>query len=139
MKISICKRPLETQAPRTDSLHRSFAVWEMGNAFLLKIGEEPIERPQHMFMRSAIAIHPESVDKAIECYDMISTRYFLPAASTLARAGTLHPLLTPAFTIPIHSNQVHDIFQSISETAVLWQLGASVNLGVQGMPASTCV
>lgn len=111
----------------------------MGDNFLFKVDMEAVERPQHMFMRSAIAMHPESIDKAIGCYEMISTRLFLPAASILARAGTPHPLFSPTFTVPIHSNQVQDIFQSISESAVLWRMGASVNLAVQGIPASKSV
>lgn len=56
---------------------------------LLKLNGKVVERPQHMLMRVAVAIHGEHVDKAIETYNFLSKQYFIHAAQTLDTACTI--------------------------------------------------
>lgn len=46
-----------------------------------------VERPQHMFMRVALAIHMDSLEEAFNTYDMMSKKYFTHASPTLYNAG----------------------------------------------------
>lgn len=56
---------------------------------LLKLNEKVVERPQHMLMRVAVAIHVEDIDKAIETYNFLSEQYFVYPAQTLDTACTI--------------------------------------------------
>lgn len=55
---------------------------------LLKLNEKIVERPQHMLMRVAVAIHGEDVIKAIETYNFMSKQYFIHTAQTINTACT---------------------------------------------------
>jgi len=57
---------------------------------LLKLNGKVVERPQHMLMRVAIAIHNEDTDKAIETYNFLSKQYFMHTAQTLDTACTVN-------------------------------------------------
>lgn len=63
------------------------------NNHLLRINGKVIERPQHMLMRVAVAIHREDIDKVIETYNFLSKQYFIHAAQTLDTACTVKPQL----------------------------------------------
>jgi len=56
---------------------------------LLKLNGKVVERPQHMLMRVAVAIHGDDVDKAIETYNFLSKQYFIYPAQTLDTACTV--------------------------------------------------
>jgi ribonucleotide reductase alpha subunit len=47
-----------------------------------------VERPQHMFMRVALAIHLNDIKSAFETYHMMSQKYFTHASPTLYNAGS---------------------------------------------------
>jgi len=47
-----------------------FGFMTMKRSYLLKTHGTPAERPQHLFMRVAVGIHMDDIDKAIETYDL---------------------------------------------------------------------
>lgn len=53
---------------------------------LLKLNGKVVERPQHMLMRVAVAIHGEDIDKVIETYNFMSKQYFIYPAQTIDTA-----------------------------------------------------
>jgi len=57
---------------------------------LLKLNGKVVERPQHMLMRVAVAIHEEDIDRAIETYNLLSEQYFMHTAQTLNTACTVN-------------------------------------------------
>lgn len=70
----------------------SYTTFKMlENNHLLKLNGKVVERPQHMLMRVAVAIHGEDVDKAIETYNFLSRQYFIHSAQTLNNACTIKP------------------------------------------------
>ena len=50
-----------------------------------------MERPQHMLMRVAIGIHKNDIESAIECYNLMSDKWYTHATPTLFNAGTPKP------------------------------------------------
>lgn len=63
-----------------------------------------IERPQHLYMRVAIAIHLGNIDKAIETYDLLSLGYMTHATPTLFNAGSNYQQLSSCFLLGIDDN-----------------------------------
>lgn len=66
-----------------DFSYNYFGFKTLERSYLLKIHGKVVERPQHMLMRVAVAIHGEDIDKAIETYNFLSERYFTHASPTL--------------------------------------------------------
>lgn len=66
-----------------------FGFKTLERSYLLKINKKVVERPQHMLMRVAVAIHKEDLEKVIETYNYMSERYFTHASPTLFSACTL--------------------------------------------------
>lgn len=66
-----------------------FGFKTLEKSYLLKIDNKVVERPQHMLMRVAVAIHGEDIEKVIETYNYMSERYFTHASPTLFSACTL--------------------------------------------------
>lgn len=71
-----------------DFSYNYFGFKTLERSYLLKIQGKVVERPQHMLMRVAVAIHGEDIDKAIETYNFLSERYFTHASPSLFFACT---------------------------------------------------
>lgn len=71
-----------------DFKYNYFGFKTLERSYLLKIGQKVVERPQHMLMRVAVAIHKENIEKVIETYNYMSERYFTHASPTLFFACT---------------------------------------------------
>lgn len=81
-----------------------FGFRTLEKAYLKKfITGQIIERPQHMFMRVAIAIHyrKNALDKIIETYDLLSRGFFTHATPTLFNAGTQREQLSSCFLLGV--------------------------------------
>jgi len=59
-----------------------------------------VERPQHMWMRVALALWSSNLPKAFETYDMLSQKFLTHATPTLFNAGTPRPLLYLMLALP---------------------------------------
>ena len=76
-----------------------FGFKTLQKSYLLKIENEIIERPQHLFMRVALCIHRDNLDKAFETYNHISNKDFIHATPTLFNAGTKREQLASCFLL----------------------------------------
>ena len=64
------------------------------------------ERIQHMWLRVAIQIHGEELDKIKESYDALSQKYFIHATPTLFNSGTKRPQLSSCYLIGMESDSI---------------------------------
>ncbi|ANB50699.1 putative ribonucleotide reductase large subunit [Powai lake megavirus] len=80
-----------------------FGFRTLEQSYLKKVKGIIIERPQHLFMRVAIAIHYRNNDlkRVFETYEMLSQGYFTHATPTLFNAGTTHEQLSSCFLLGI--------------------------------------
>ena len=60
-----------------------FGFKTLERAYLMKINDKIVERPQHMWMRVALCIHKDNISKVKETYDAMSLKYFTHATPTL--------------------------------------------------------
>jgi ribonucleoside-diphosphate reductase alpha chain len=89
-----------------------------------------VERPQHLFMRVAIGIHFEDMEKVIQCYDLLSQMYFIHASPTLYNAGCIKAQLSSCFLLHM-SDSIEGIFdKTICEAANIskWSGGIGINM-----------
>ncbi len=106
-----------------------FGMKTLEASYLLKNDNNIIERPQHLFMRVALGIHEEDMEKVEETYDLLSNRYYTHATPTLFNIGTNIQQLSSCYLLHI-DDSIDDIFDKIKEIAMLskWGGGIGVNL-----------
>lgn len=64
-----------------------FGFSTMKRMYLTKLGNKIVERPQHTYLRVAIALWKDDTKRVKETYDALSTRKFTHASPTLFNAG----------------------------------------------------
>ena len=89
--------------------------------YFLQIEERRIELPQIFFMRVAMGLAINEIDRearAIEFYNVLSTFDFMSSTPTLFNAGTLHSQLSSCYLTTV-SDDLEGIYQGIKENALL--------------------
>ena len=89
--------------------------------YFLHVDERRIELPQCFFMRVAMGLAINEIDRearAIEFYEVLSRFDFMSSTPTLFNAGTLHSQLSSCYLTTV-SDDLDGIFQAIKENALL--------------------
>lgn len=87
-----------------------------------------IERPQHLFMRVAIALHYQTdIEKIWETYDLLSQGYFTHATPTLFNAGTTHGQLSSCFLLGI-SDDMKCIGECWKDSAIISKYAGGIGI-----------
>ena len=76
-----------------------FGFKTLEKSYLLKINGNIVERPQYLFMRVALCIHRDNLEKAFETYEHMSNKDFIHATPTLFNAGTKREQLASCFLL----------------------------------------
>ncbi|MEO1365771.1 MAG: ribonucleoside-diphosphate reductase subunit alpha [Acidobacteriota bacterium] len=90
--------------------------------YFLRKGGEVMELPQAFWMRVAMGLAIEEPDQrddwAIEFYELMSQRRFVPSTPTLFHSGTTHPQLSSCYLTTIDDDLKH-IFKSLGDNSQL--------------------
>jgi ribonucleoside-diphosphate reductase alpha chain len=89
--------------------------------YFLHIEERRIELPQIFFMRVAMGLAINEIDRedrAIEFYNVLSSFDFMSSTPTLFNSGTLHSQLSSCYLTTV-SDDLDGIYQAIKENALL--------------------
>ena len=89
--------------------------------YFLHIEEKRIELPQAFFMRVAMGLALNEIDRearAIEFYNVLSSFDFMSSTPTLFNAGTNHSQLSSCYLTTV-SDDLDGIYQAIKENAML--------------------
>ncbi|RCH87640.1 Ribonucleoside-diphosphate reductase large subunit, partial [Rhizopus stolonifer] len=103
---------------------------------LLKIREKTVERPQHMFMRVALAIHGENLEEAFKTYDYLSRHLYTHATTTLVNAGTVCGQLSSFFEVQMKDDSIEGIYDTVTDCARIAKVFGSVGMSFQKIRAS---
>jgi ribonucleoside-diphosphate reductase alpha subunit len=92
-----------------DYLIDYFGLKTFKQSYSLKINGECIERPQDLFMRTAISLHMNTVtsehDLIKQTYDALSNKFYTHASPTYFNAGTNHTQYSSCFLLGSHDSQ----------------------------------
>ncbi|CEG76191.1 Putative Ribonucleoside-diphosphate reductase [Rhizopus microsporus] len=103
---------------------------------LLKIGTKTVERPQHMFMRVALAIHGEDLESAFKAYDYMSRHLYVPGITTMINAGTICGQLSSFFGVQMKDDSIEGIYDTVTICARIAKVFGSVGMSFQKIRAS---
>ena len=120
--------------PQRNVRHSFFAIKTMERSYLLRTrdGDIPIESPQDMWLRVAIAVNltaSPSVARIKECYDDMSLGLYTHATPTLFNAGTLYPQCSSCYLMGTEDS-MDSIWKTIKDAAQIskWAGGIGVHI-----------
>ncbi|XP_053995363.1 ribonucleoside-diphosphate reductase large subunit [Hylaeus anthracinus] len=113
-----------------DFSYNYFGFKTLERSYLLKIHGKVVERPQHMLMRVAVAIHGEDIDKAIETYNFLSERYFTHASPTLFSACTTRQQMSSCFLLTMSEDSIEGIYDTLKRCALISKSAGGIGLNV---------
>ncbi|WP_281983649.1 ribonucleoside-diphosphate reductase subunit alpha [Azonexus hydrophilus] len=107
--------------PERNQLFGYLGLQTLYDRYFLHIEGRRIETPQLFFMRVAMGLALNEIDRearAIEFYDLISRFDFMCSTPTLFNSGTLHSQLSSCYLTTV-ADDLDGIYQSIKENALL--------------------
>ncbi|RPA71311.1 putative ribonucleotide reductase large subunit RNR1 [Ascobolus immersus RN42] len=119
-----------------DFNYNYFGFKTLERSYLLRINGKVAERPQHMIMRVAVGIHGDDIEKAIETYNLMSSKYFTHASPTLFNAGTPQPQLSSCFLVAMKSDSIEGIYDTLKTCAMISKTAGGIGLHVHNIRAT---
>jgi ribonucleoside-diphosphate reductase alpha chain len=119
-----------------DYLIDYFGFKTLERAYLMKIDGAIVERPQHMWLRTAVGIHGNDMTSIRETYDLMSQKYFTHATPTLFNAGTPRPQLSSCFLQAMESDSIDGIYNTLKDCALISKWAGGIGLHVHNVRAS---
>ncbi|KAK6335350.1 ribonucleotide-diphosphate reductase subunit rnr1 [Orbilia brochopaga] len=119
-----------------DFNYNYFGFKTLERSYLLRLDGKVAERPQHMIMRVAVGIHGEDIDKAIETYNLMSSKYFTHASPTLFNAGTPQAQLSSCFLVAMKDDSIEGIYDTLKTCALISKTAGGIGLHVHNIRAT---
>jgi len=119
-----------------DYLIDYFGFKTLERAYLMKINNVIVERPQHMWLRVSIGIHEESMDKIKETYFYMSNKYFTHATPTLFNSGTPRPQLSSCFLLAMENDSIDGIYNTLGDCANISKWAGGIGLHIHNVRAT---
>ena len=110
-----------------------FGFKTLEKSYLLRINEKVLERPQYLFMRVALCIHRDNLEKAFETYGHISNKEFIHATPTLFNAGTTREQLASCFLLSMKDDSVDGIFDTLKDCAKISKYSGGIGLHIHNI------
>lgn len=107
-----------------------FGFKTLERSYLMKINGKVVERPQHMLMRVAIAIHKDDIDRVIETYNYLSERYFTHASPTLFAACSMRQQMSSCFLLTMSEDSIEGIYNTLKKCALISKWAGGIGLNV---------
>jgi len=112
-----------------------FGFKTLERSYLLRADGKVVERPQHMIMRTALGIHGNDIDSAIQTYNLMSEKWFTHATPTLFNAGTPKPQLSSCFLLTTTEDSISGIFDTLTRCAKISQSAGGIGLSIHNVRA----
>jgi len=119
-----------------DYLLEYFGLKTLERAYLFRVNDVIVERPQHMWMRVAVGIHADNLEAVRETYDLMSQKYFTHATPTLFNAGTPRPQLSSCYLIAMEDDSLDGIYNTLKDCANISKWAGGIGLHIHNIRAS---
>jgi len=123
---------------RRDYNFNYFALKTLEKAYLMKINNIIVERIQHMFMRVAAGLYPNSIRDVLETYDLLSQKYFIHATPTLFHSGTPKPQLLSCFLLEV-GDSVEGMYTAMKNCALISKWAGGIGCHIHSIRGKNSV
>ena len=121
---------------KRDYLIDFFGFKTLERAYLMRINNKILERPQHMWMRVALSIHKNNLEKVRNTYNAMSNKYFTHATPTLFNAGTPRPQLSSCYLLGMKDDSIAGIYETLTDCAKISKWAGGIGLHIHNVRAS---
>jgi ribonucleoside-diphosphate reductase alpha subunit len=97
------------------------------------------ETPQYMFMRVAIGIHRDDIERVEETYNYMAGGKFIHATPTLFNAGTKRPQMSSCFLLATKDDSIDGIYDTLKQCANISKWAGGIGLHVHNVRSSGSV
>jgi ribonucleoside-diphosphate reductase alpha chain len=118
-----------------DYLIDYFGFKTLEKSYLIKHNGKVIERIQHLWLRVAIQIHGDNLEKVKETYDGLSKKEFIHATPTLYNSGTNRPQLSSCFLLGMEEDSIDGIYNTLKECANISKYAGGIGLHIHNVRA----
>ena len=119
-----------------DYLFDYFGFKTLEKSYLLRSSEHKIlERPQHLWMRTSLALWSNDLKRAFETYDYMSQKYFTHATPTLFNAGTQKQQLSSCFLLSMNDDSIQGIYKTLGDCAMISKHAGGIGLHLHNIRA----
>jgi ribonucleotide reductase alpha subunit len=112
-----------------------FGFKTLERAYLWKINDVIVERPQHMLMRVSLAIHRGDLKEAIKCYRGMADGMYIHATPTLYNMGSQREQASSCFLIEIHDDSIDGIYKTLKDCAAISKYAGGIGINVSKIRA----
>ena len=119
-----------------DYLIDYFGFKTLEKSYLMKIGGVIVERPQYLWLRVAVAIHGDNIEKIRTSYDLMSQKYFTHATPTLFNAGTQNQQLSSCYLLALEDDSITGIYNTLADCAQISKYSGGIGLHIHNIRAS---
>lgn len=106
-----------------------FGFKTMERMYLTKVDGKIVERPQHTYLRIAVALWRGDIPKVKTTYDALSLRKFTHASPTIFNAGLKHANLASCFLAHV-PDSLGDIFKVLGDCSQMSKHGGGIGLNI---------
>ena len=119
-----------------DYLIDYFGFKTLERAYLMKYNNVIVERPQYLWLRVAIGIHGNDLNKVKTTYDLMSQKYFTHATPTLFNAGTRQPQLSSCYLLALEDDSISGIYNTLKDCAQISKWAGGIGLHIHNVRAT---
>jgi len=119
-----------------DYLIDYFGFKTLEKSYLTKIGTTVVERPQYLWMRVAVSIHGNDIEKVKTTYDLMSQKYFTHATPTLFNAGTPNQQLSSCYLLALEEDSIAGIYNTLADCAQISKYSGGIGMHIHNIRAS---
>lgn len=110
-----------------------FGFKTLERLYLTRVDGAVVERPQHMWLRVAVALWGTDFPRVRQTYDHLSAGRFTHASPTLFNAGLKSQQLSSCFLTGIEDDSIDGIFEAAAKCARISKYGGGIGLHVSGV------
>jgi ribonucleoside-diphosphate reductase alpha chain len=119
-----------------DYLFDYFGFKTLEKSYLLRDAKRVIlERPQHVWMRVALALWNTNLNRAFETYHALSQKKFTHATPTLFNSGTPRQQLSSCFLLTMKDDSIMGIYETLKDCAAISQHAGGIGLSIHKIRA----
>jgi ribonucleoside-diphosphate reductase alpha chain len=119
-----------------DYLFDYFGFKTLEKSYLLRDEyRQVLERPQHMWMRTALELWPDNLEKAFETYDAMSQKLYTHATPTLFNSCTPKPQLSSCFLLAMKEDSIAGIYDTLKDCATISKHSGGIGLHIHNVRA----
>ncbi|SGZ52559.1 CIC11C00000004384 [Sungouiella intermedia] len=116
-----------------DFNYNYFGFKTLERSYLLRVNGKVAERPQHLLMRVAVGIHGADIERVIETYNLMSSRYFTHGSPTLFNAGTPSPQMSSCFLVAMKDDSIDGIYDTLKTCALISKSAGGIGLHIHNI------